>query len=81
MLEVEIAVELSKLEVAMQLSEKWNELLPPVLVASSQEEDIPLGTDVSSSCFDLHLVDMSTNGKSQLAFVPETLTCSTRYNH
>lgn len=39
MLEVEIAEELSKLEVAEQLSEKWSELLPPVLVDSSQEEE------------------------------------------
>lgn len=37
MLEVEIAEKLSKLEVAMQLSEKWNELLPLVMVDSSQE--------------------------------------------
>lgn len=39
MLEVEIAEELNKLDVAVLGWEKWNELLPPVLVVSSQEEE------------------------------------------
>ena len=39
MLEVIIAEELNTLDVAVLVWEKWNELLPPVLVVSSQEEE------------------------------------------
>lgn len=39
MLEVEIAKELNKLDVAVLLREQWSELLPQVLVDSSQGEE------------------------------------------
>lgn len=42
MLEVEIAEEFNKWDVAVMFWEKWSEFLPPVLVYSSQEEEVLL---------------------------------------